>query len=54
MGSLAIRAVCMKHVAVNRIKEKCTQDFGAEIQTKEFEDLDTCVRINVTFILLFC
>jgi hypothetical protein len=33
------------------IKEKCTQGFGAEIQRKEFEDLDTDVKINTSFIL---
>jgi hypothetical protein len=44
----------MKHVAINGIKEKFTQGFGAEIQRKEFEGLDTYVRINVTFMLLFC
>jgi len=33
------------------IKEKCTQDFGAEIQRQELEDLDTDVRIKTTYIL---
>jgi hypothetical protein len=34
---------------MHRIKEKCTQGFGAETQRKESEDLDTDVRINTTY-----
>jgi hypothetical protein len=33
------------------IKEKCTQGFGAGIQSKELEDLDIDVRINTSYIL---
>jgi len=36
------------------IKEKCTQGFGAEIQSQELEDLDTDVRINTTYVLTHC
>jgi hypothetical protein len=39
---------------MHRIKEECTQGFGAEIQRKELEYLDTDVRINTKRILNKC
>jgi len=51
MGSLAICTVRVQHVVMRGIKEKCTQDFGAEIQRQGYEDLDKDVRINTTCIL---
>jgi len=51
MGSLAICTVRVQHVVRHGIKEKCTQDFGAEIQRQDSEDLDKDVRINTTYIL---